>query len=45
MATALLDIEPRLRKIKGFRYLPLLRLAIQKELGLVVEIKNKGIAA
>jgi transposase-like protein len=45
MATALLDIEPRLRKTKGFRYLPLLRLAIQKELGLVEVIKTEGAAA
>ena len=45
MATVLLDIEPRLRKIKGFRYLPLLRMAIQKELGLIENIKGKGVAA
>jgi hypothetical protein len=45
MATALLDIEPRLRKIKGFRYLPLLRLAIQKELELGEQTKKKGVAA
>ena len=34
LAAALLDIEPRLRKVKGMRYLPLLRQAIQKELNL-----------
>ena len=34
LAAALLDIEPRLRKVKGMRYLPLLRQAIQKELKL-----------
>jgi putative transposase len=35
LATSLLDIEPRLRRIMGYRHLPLLREAIQKELGLV----------
>ena len=34
LATALLDIEPRLRKVKGFRCLPMLRLALQKDLKL-----------
>ncbi len=33
VATALLDIEPRLRRIKGYRHLPMLRQAIQAELG------------
>ena len=32
LAAALLDIEPRLRRIKGFRALPLLRTALQAEL-------------
>jgi len=32
VAAALLDIEPRLRRIKGFRALPLLRQALQTEL-------------
>jgi putative transposase len=32
LAAALLDIEPRLRRIKGFRALPLLRHALQAEL-------------
>lgn len=31
-ATALLDIEPRLRRIKGYRHLPKLKQAIQSEL-------------
>ena len=31
LASALLDIEPRLRRVKGYRYLPQLRVAIQKE--------------
>lgn len=35
LATALLDIEPRLNRIRGYRYLPELRTAIQKELALV----------
>lgn len=34
VATALLDIEPRLRRIKGYRYLPMLRQAIQADLGI-----------
>jgi putative transposase len=34
LATALLDIEPRLRRLVGYRHLPLLRAAIQKELGI-----------
>jgi len=37
LATALLDLEPRLRKIKGHRYLYLLRLALKKKLGLLIE--------
>ena len=34
VATALLDIEPRLRRVKGYRHLPMLRQAIQAELGI-----------
>ena len=34
LAAALLDIEPRLRRLLGYRHLPLLRAAIQKELGI-----------
>ncbi len=33
-AAALLDIEPRLRKLLGYRHLPRLRIAIQNELGI-----------
>jgi putative transposase len=33
LACALLDIEPRLRKVKGYRYLPQLRRAVQAALG------------
>jgi len=36
-ATALLDIEPRLKRIRGYRHLPLLREAIRRELGLVAQ--------
>ncbi len=32
LAAALLDIEPRLRRIRGYRSLPLLRRAIQREI-------------
>jgi transposase-like protein len=32
LAAVLLDIEPRLRKVKGYRYLPQLRIAIQREM-------------
>jgi len=39
LATALLDIEPRLRKVKGYRHLPKLREALQQALTL------KGTAA
>jgi transposase-like protein len=30
LAAALLDIEPRLRKVKGYKYLPKLRAAVQR---------------
>ena len=32
LATALLDIEPRLRKVMGYRHLPTLRIALKREL-------------
>ncbi len=32
LAAALLDIEPRLRRIKGFRALPLLRVTLERDL-------------
>lgn len=32
LAAALLDIEPRLRRIKGYRHLPMLRRAMQAEM-------------
>ncbi len=31
VATALLDLEPHLRRIKGYRHLPLLRVALKRE--------------
>lgn len=40
LATALLDIQPRLRKIKGYRFLLMLRQALQKELKLVPDIQD-----
>jgi hypothetical protein len=38
-----LDIEPRLNKIKGYKYLPELRITIQRELGIQqgsIEVKK-----
>ena len=37
IASALLEIEPRLRRIKGYRYLPSLRLALRQRLQLIKE--------
>ena len=37
IASALLEIEPRLRRIKGYRYLPSLRLALKQQLQLIKE--------
>ncbi len=34
LATALLDIEPRLRKVKGYRHLPRLREGLRRELNI-----------
>ena len=36
-AAAVLDIEPRWRKIRGYRHLPALRMAIQRELKIDAE--------
>ena len=33
LAASLLDIEPRLNRICGYKYLPELRIAIMKEIG------------
>jgi len=42
VAAALCDLEPRLRRVKGMKHLPELRLAIQRELGIQ---KQEKIAA
>ncbi len=34
VAAALLDIEPRLRRVKGYKHLPLLRQALKTDLNL-----------
>lgn len=39
LGTALLDIQPRLRKVRGFRFLPMLRLALQKDLKLESDVQ------
>jgi len=41
LATALLDIEPRLRKVKGYRHLPRLRAALKRELKLETTMPQK----
>ncbi len=45
LASALLDIEPRLRRLCGYRHLPTLRAAIMKELKIRGEERSKEIAA
>jgi transposase-like protein len=45
LASALLDIEPRLRRLCGYRHLPALRATIMKELKIQREERNDGIAA
>ena len=44
LAAALLDIEPRLRRLLGYRHLPLLRAAIQEELG-ITQLENHAHSA
>lgn len=34
IGTALLEIEPRLRRVRGMKHLPLLRVALQREMGI-----------
>jgi transposase-like protein len=34
VATALLEIEPRLRRVRGMKHLPALRVALQREMGI-----------
>ena len=38
LAASLMDIEPRLRRVKGCTYLPMLREALQRELKIVPEV-------
>ena len=45
LATVLLEIEPRLRRLLGYRHLPLLRAAIQKDLGISVPESRSHAAA
>lgn len=45
LASALLEIEPRLNKICGYRYLPLLRKAIKRELHIEAKRGKEGEAA
>lgn len=44
LAAALLDIEPRLRRIKGFRALPLLRIALRADLRGEVTLAESHVA-
>ena len=44
LATALLDIEPRLRKVMGYRHLPKLRDALQRELKIDTTTSKKEAA-
>jgi putative transposase len=41
LAAALWDIEPRLRRVKGYRHLPKLRMALQRELKITQATRNK----
>ena len=40
LATALLDIQPRLRRVKGYKSLPRLRRALQKNLKLDTDTQD-----
>ena len=44
VASALLDIEPRLRRIKGYRHLPVLRAALKPALGLEAGADEREVA-
>ena len=45
LATTLLKIESRLRRLLGYRHLPLLRAAIQKDLGITLpESRSHAVA-
>jgi putative transposase len=45
LGATLLDIEPRLRKVKGYRYLPQLRIALQREIEMQIVKKSQKEAA
>ena len=45
LAAALLDIEPRLRRLLGYRHLPALRKAIKQELKIKTIEEGGGVAA
>jgi len=44
LATALLDIEPRLRKLMGYRHLPTLRASLKRELKIDTTTSKKKAA-
>ena len=44
LATALVDIEPRLRKVQGYRHLPKLRQALQRELNIDTKTSQRKAA-
>ncbi len=44
LATALLDIEPRLRKVMGYRHLPKLRAGLKRELKIDTATSKKKAA-
>lgn len=44
LASALLDIEPRLRKVRGYRHLPRLREALQRELKIELKASKRKAA-
>jgi len=41
LTTALLDIEPRLRRVKGYRHLPKLREALQRDVNIEKTVPKK----
>ena len=41
LAAALWDIEPRLRRVKGYRHLPKLRIALQRDLKITPATRSK----
>lgn len=45
LAAALMDIEPRLRRLCGYRHLPVLKEAIMRELNIHMEERSDGVAA